>query len=51
MLFIKRLKKFIIDKAARCEAFQIKESNVLKFLKDFAQMLFKMFLNNLNTHD
>ena len=24
---------------------------MLKFLEDFAQMFFKMLLNNLNTHD
>ena len=31
--------------------YYIKKSNVLKFLRNLAQMFFKMLLNNLNTHD
>ena len=51
MLFIKNSKKFANCEATRCEVFQIKKLNVSKFLKDFAQIFFKVLLNNLNTHD
>ena len=51
MLFIENSKKFVNCEIARCEILQTKKSNVLKFFKDFAQMFFKILLNNLNTHD
>ena len=51
MLFIESLKEFASYEIARYEIFQIKESNVSKFLRNLAQILFKMLLNNLNTHD
>ena len=51
MLFIENLIKLVSREVARCNTFQIKKSNVLKFLKDFAQMFFEMLLNSLNTHD
>ena len=51
MLFIKNLKKLASREAARCEALQIKKSNVLKSFRNFAQMFFEMLSNNLNTHD
>ena len=51
ILFIESLKKLASCKAARCEVFQIKESNVSEFFKDLAQMFFEVLLNNLNTHD
>ena len=51
MLFIKSLKKFVNRETTCCEALQIKKSKISKFLKDFAQIFFKMLLNSLNTHD
>ena len=51
MLFIENLKKLASCEITRCEAFQIKELNVSKSLKDFAQIFFKILLKNLNTHD
>ena len=51
MLFIKSSKKLASCETARCEILQIEELNVSKFLKNLAQMFFKMLSNNLNTHD
>ena len=51
ILFIENLKKFASCETARCEILQIKKLNVSKFLRNFAQMFFKMLSNNLNTHD
>ena len=50
-LFIESLKKFANCKTAYYKFLQIKKSKVLESLKDFAQIIFKILLNNLNTYD